>query len=169
MKQIHVIRQVRRIVMLMLGGALLAPGLALAGMIYNANGYAPNSSSPVVGGWAQVGQNTPRTCTQAGNIHNHHTVCSGGNQAYYRPFGDVVLLSGQWGPGGTWYNGSLTCPNNTAAIPVTAGGTWQGYMADNGVWYNAVYAWNYGWSWQPAQSVTVCADTDTASGWYGGQ
>lgn len=187
MKQIHVIRQVRRIVMLMLGALMLAPVGAMAGMLYNTGGYAPNSRSPVVGGFAEIGglvsDTTPscvyqKTTTTSYYYYPSNSIssCPTMGPVFYRPFGDVVAKSGTWGPGGTWYKGALVCPNNTAAITLTEGSTGQGYMADNGAWYNAVYAPSYfnnwfsrQWAWRPAQKVVVCVDTDTASGWYGGQ
>lgn len=149
----------KNLIFTLLGMALLTPASAFAGMAYDMNGYAPNSSSPVVGGFALY------------TVTGSTTRCTGGNcystpytTNYYRPFGDLNLVYGSWEAGGTWV-GNAACPNNTAKIQVSADGTGEGYLADNGVWYNTVY--HYGWT--PAQKVYVCVETDTAQGWYGGQ
>ncbi|WP_156885244.1 hypothetical protein [Acidihalobacter ferrooxydans] len=175
----------------MMGLTLLAPASAFAGMLYNLNGYAPNASSPVVGGWAQISSTSVRrSCRQTPNPLNPYASCGYLHlQITYvvRPFGDVQLLqSGYPGAGGTlmkpdhgWWNKParyatepLACPSNTAKIQVSANGTGAGYKADNGAWYNTVYIPYYPGSfhgWAPATQVYVCVNTDTGQGQYGGQ
>ena len=134
-------------------------GVALASCY---NGYCPNSSSPVVGGYS--------VSTKGGCHYRRFGGRTCSYDLYFRPFGNVTPISHIW-----WYgsNGGsdrympsntgdfmansstlYSCPANTARIEVP-----NGYKADNGRWYHRVYlGWGH-WDYHP--TTFVCVKTDT--------
>lgn len=151
--------KVMKRILLALSIAAGVAGLGFSGVALATcyNGYCPNNSSPVVGGYT-TWQSTCRS-----------RYCRTNNAI--RPFGDVRLTSRYglgWFGNGTYLDWAVAnpfeCPVNTAAIQVP-----YGYKADNGQWYKNVFVKNvwdvsryigWGGAWVQGHTV-VCVKTDT--------
>lgn len=145
------IRNRHNLVATALGVVLAFAATAASAACYN--GYCPNASSPVVGGWvSSTPAETHETCSTFGSTIISCTASP--VPGYFFPFGNVSVNGVTNQGAGTYAATSASCPPNTADIKVPGG-----YLADNGVTYDT-YTPTGG---QPTKGTTfVCVQTDTA-------